>query len=369
MDPFSISLETKLGVLLAADAEMARVRGVRVRHGFLVFVREQKWFANTEGAFTEQTFVETGGGIQATAVRGDTVQVRSYPAAFGRQHVAAGWEAVIGWDLPGHAPRIASEAVALLSADLCPSEITTTVILGGDQVALQIHESAGHPAELDRVFGSEAAYAGASFLTPDKLGHFRYGSDVVNITADSLRPLGVGTFGWDEEGVPSQSTPVVKNGVFVGYLMSRDMASKLDRVSNGCMRASGWNRIPLIRMANVNLEPGEWRLKDLIADTDDGIYMDTNRSWSIDDRRYNFQFGTEIGYEIKHGKLGRLLRNPTYTGVTPEFWNSCDAVCNAQAWTMYGTPHCGKGQPGQVVHTGHGAAPARFRNVRVGVFK
>jgi TldD protein len=369
MDPFSISLETKLGALLAADAEMARVRGVRVRHGVLVFVHEQKWFANTEGAFTEQTIVETGGGIQATAVRGNMVQVRSYPAAFGRQHVAAGWEAVTGWDLPGHAPRIAGEAVALLSADLCPSEITTTVILGGDQVALQIHESAGHPAELDRVFGSEAAYAGASFLTPDKLGNFFYGSDVVNITADSLRPLGVGTFGWDEEGVPSQSTPVVKNGVFVGYLMSRDMASKLDRVSNGCMRASGWNRIPLIRMTNLSLEPGEWRWEDLIADTDEGIYMDTNRSWSIDDRRYNFQFGTEIGYEIKHGKLGRLLRNPTYTGVTPEFWSRCDAVCNAEAWSMYGTPHCGKGQPAQVVHTGHGAAPARFRNVRVGVFR
>jgi len=192
---------------------------------------------------------------------------------------------------------------------------------------------------------------------------------VVNITADSLRSWGVGTFGWDDEGVPAQSAPVVKNGVFVGYLMSRDTASRLDRGSNGCMRAAGWNRIPLIRMTNVSLEPGEWRWQDLIADTDEGIYMDTNRSWSIDDRRYNFQFGTEIGYEIKHGKLGRLLRNPTYTGITPEFWNSCDAVCNAHAWTMYGTPHCGKGQPEQVVHTWHGAAPARFRNVRVGVFK
>jgi TldD protein len=369
IDPFSISLEDKLGVLLSADAEMARVKGARVRHGHLVFSREQKWFANIEGAFTEQTIVETGGGIQATAVSGDMVQVRSYPAAFGRQHVTAGWEAVLGWDLAGHAPRIASEAVALLTADLCPNEITTTVILGGDQMALQIHESAGHPAELDRVFGSEAAYAGASFLTPDKLGSFRFGSEVVNITADSVRPLGVGTFGWDDEGVPAQSTLLVKNGVFVGYLMSRDMASRLETVSNGCMRASGWNRIPLIRMTNVSLEPGEWKLEDLIADTDDGIYTDTNRSWSIDDRRYNFQFGTEIGYEIKRGKLGRMLRNPTYTGVTPDFWNRCDAVCNAEAWTMFGTPHCGKGQPGQVVHTGHGAAPARFRNVRVGVLK
>jgi TldD protein len=137
--------------------------------------------------------------------------------------------------------------------------------------------------------------------------------------------------------------------------------------SNGSMRASGWNRLPLVRMANVSLEPGEWALDDLIADTDRGLFMETNRSWSIDDRRYNFQFGTELGYEIKGGRLGRMLRNCTYTGTTPQFWNSCDAVCNSQHWTLWGTPNCGKGQPSQVIHTGHGAAPARFRHVRVGV--
>jgi TldD protein len=234
---------------------------------------------------------------------------------------------------------------------------------------LQIHESCGHPIELDRVFGTEAAYAGTSFLTTDKLNGFQYGSEVVNITADSIRPLGLGTFGWDDEGIPAQSTPIVQNGRFVGYLMSRETASKLGLVSNGCMRASSWNRIPLIRMTNVSLEPGVWDLDHLIADTEEGIYMETNRSWSIDDKRYNFQFGTEIGYEIKNGKLGRMLRNPTYTGITPEFWNSCDAVCDENHWVMYGTPNCGKGQPGQVAHTGHGAAPARFRNVQVGVMK
>ncbi len=151
--------------------------------------------------------------------------------------------------------------------------------------------------------------------------------------------------------------------------MSRETASKLGRFSNGCMRASGWNRIPIIRMVNVSLEPGTWKLDDLIGDTEDGIFMDSNRSWSIDDKRYNFQFGTEIGYEIKKGKMGRMLRNCTYTGITPEFWNSCDAVCNADHWVMWGTPNCGKGQPSQVAHTGHGTAPARFRNVKVGVLK
>jgi len=369
IDPFSISLEERLGVLLAADHEMARVEGVRVRQSNLVIIREKKWFANTESAFTEQTIVETGGGIVATAVGDGEVQSRSYPNSFGRQQVTGGWEVVLKWDLPGNSERIASEAVDLLTAEPCPADTTTTVILGGDQVALQVHESCGHPIELDRVFGSEAAYAGTSFLTPEKLGSFRYGSEVVNITADSVRPLGLGTFGWDDEGVPAQSTAIVRQGDFVGYLMSRETASKLGKVSNGCMRATSWNRIPLIRMTNVSLEPGEWDLEDLIADTDQGIYMMTNRSWSIDDRRYNFQFGTEIGYEIKKGKLGRMLRNCTYTGITPEFWNSCDAICNQNHWTMWGTPNCGKGQPSQIAHTGHGAAPARFRNVRVGVYK
>jgi TldD protein len=369
IDPFRISLEEKLGTLLSADAEMARVEGIRVRRGNLVFIRERKWFANTEGAFTDQTIIETGGGIVATAVSEDEVQTRSYPTSFGRQQVTAGWEAVLGWDLPGNAERIASEAAALLTADPCPADITTTVILAGDQVALQIHESCGHPIELDRVLGSEAAYAGTSFLTPEKLGSFRYGSDLVNITADSLTPLGLGTFGWDDEGVPAQSTSIVRDGAFVDYLMSRETASSLGRTSNGCMRASSWNRIPLVRMTNVSLEPGEWDLEDLITDTGTGIYMATNRSWSIDDKRYNFQFGTEMGYEIKHGKLGRMLRNCTYTGLTPEFWNNCDAVCNQEHWTMWGTPNCGKGQPSQIAHTGHGAAPARFRNLRVGVYK
>lgn len=367
IDPFSISIEDKLALLLAADAAMGRVKKIKLRQGRLVALREHKRFANSEGALTEQTITEVGGGICATAVGGDEVQRRSYPAALGRQQVTAGWEAVAAWDVPGHAESIASEAVRLLTAAPCPSDVRTTVILGGEQVALQVHESCGHPAELDRVFGAEAAFAGTSFLMPEMLGTFRYGSDAVNLTADAARPYGLGTFGWDDEGVPAQTTHLVKAGLFVGYLMSRETAAQLGLASNGCMRASGWNRIPLIRMTNVSLEPGTWTLDDLIADTDDGIYLDTNRSWSIDDKRYNFQFGTEIGYEIKRGKLGRLLRNCSYTGATPEFWNACDAVCNAEHWSMWGTPDCGKGQPLQVAHTGHGAAPARFRNVRVGV--
>ncbi len=315
------------------------------------------------------TIYEAGGGIQATAVGNDEVQRRSYPQMNGRQQGCAGWEYITALDIPGNAEKTASEAVALLTAQHCPIDTVRDIIIGGSQLALQVHESCGHPIELDRVMGAEAAYAGTSFLTPDKLNNFNYGSEFVNITADSLRHPGLGTFGWDDEGVASQSTPIVKDGRFVGYLMSRETASSLGLASNGCMRAASWNRLPMIRMTNVSLEPGAWELDDLIADTEDGILMETNRSWSIDDRRYNFQFGTEMGYEIKKGKMGSLLRNCTYTGITPEFWNSCDAVCNQNHWVMWGTPNCGKGQPGQIGHTGHGASPARFRNVRVGVLK
>ena len=369
IDPFQVSSEQKLNLLLEADRAMASVEGIRSRQGSLVFIREEKSFANTEGAYVEQTIFEAGGGIQATAVGNDEVQRRSYPQMNGRQQGCAGWEYTTALDIPGQAEKTASEAVALLTAQHCPIDTVRDIIIGGSQLALQVHESCGHPIELDRVMGAEAAYAGTSFLTPDKLNNFNYGSEFVNITADSLRHPGLGTFGWDDEGVPAQSTPIVKDGRFVGYLMSRETASSLGLASNGCMRAASWNRLPMIRMTNVSLEPGTWELDDLIADTEDGILMETNRSWSIDDRRYNFQFGTEMGYEIKQGKLGRLLRNCTYTGITPEFWNSCDAVCNQNHWVMWGTPNCGKGQPGQIGHTGHGASPARFRNVRVGVLK
>jgi TldD protein len=367
IDPFTISTEEKLNLLLQADAAMARVADAHIRRGHLTFIKERKAFANSEGADIEQTIYETGGGLEVLAVAGDEVQRRTYPSS--RKQNTGGWEIITALDLVGHAERAASEAAQLLTAAPCPADTVTTLILGSEQLALQIHESCGHPIELDRVFGTEAAFAGTSFLTTEKLNNFQYGSEFVNLTADSLRPTGLGTFGWDDEGVPAGATPVVRAGRFVGYLMSRETAPRLGLTSNGCMRASGWNRLPLIRMTNVSLEPGAWDLADLIADTDDGIYMETNRSWSIDDKRYNFQFGAEVGYEIKHGQLGRLLRNCTYAGLTPEFWNACDAVCNEKHWTMWGTPDCGKGQPLQVAHTGHGAAPARFRKVKVGVLK
>ena len=377
IDPFSVPVEEKIGLLLAADEAMRRVPGIRVARGAVVAWRENKTFASTEGSYIEQEIVETGGGIAAYAVDEQDMQQRSYPNSFARDQRTGGWEVVLEMDLPGNAERIAQEAVALLTADPCPAMVTT-LILGPTQLALQVHESCGHPTELDRVFGSEAAYAGTSFLTPEKLGTFRYGSPIVNLTADATIPGGLGTFGYDDEGVPAQRVPLVREGIFVGYLSSRETAVRLARLrgldpaqarSGGAMRASGWDRIPLVRMTNINLEPGEWTFEDLVADTDEGVYMEMNRSWSIDDKRLNFQFGTEIAYEIRRGKMVRLLKNALYTGITPQFWGSCDAICNADHWRVWGTPNCGKGQPIQIAHTGHGAAPARFRNVQVGSMK
>ena len=370
IDPFAMSFEDRAGELLAADEAMRTVKGLRTTRASYEIWREEKLFLSSEGADCEQTFFETGCGIAAEAIGDGEQQLRSYPSAGGRSQNTAGWEYVRKWDLRGNAPRIASEAVALLTAKPCPMDVRQTVVISSNQLMLQVHESCGHPIELDRALGSEAAFAGTSFLTPDRLGSFRYGSEAVNIRIDSTTPGGLGTFGWDDEGVPASEGWAVREGIFVGYLMSRETAGAMGTTSNGTMRADGWARIPLIRMTNVSLMPGTaGTLADLIADTDDGLYLDTNRSWSIDDRRLNFQFGTQIGWEIKKGKLGDMVRNPTYTGITPEFWASCDAVCSESDWIMWGTPNCGKGQPGQVMHTGHGAAPGRFRNVRVGVVR
>jgi TldD protein len=192
---------------------------------------------------------------------------------------------------------------------------------------------------------------------------------LVNIVHDATCPGGLGTFGYDDEGVKAQRMPLVENGLFVGYLTSRETAGVVGQNSNGCMRADGWNRIPLIRMTNINLEPGEWELADLIADTEGGYFFDTNKSWSIDDKRLNFQFGLEAAWEIKNGKLGKMYKNPLYTGITPQFWNSCDAICNKNHWHIWGVPNCGKGEPMQVAHVAHGTSPARFRKVQVGVSK
>ena len=366
IDPFKIPLEEKIELLLKATELLRKNDKIKVAEGSMDFYKTEKLFASTEGAFVRQSILESGAGILATAVDGNEVQRRSYPNSHRGDYATRGYEFIHGLKLVENADRIREEAIELLSAPACPDK-DTTLIITGSQMALQVHESCGHPTELDRVLGTEVSLAGSSFMTLDKLNKLKYGSDKVSITADATLEGGLGSFGYDDEGVKAQRVELVKNGVFVGYLTSRETARVLNQKSNGTMRAEGWSRIPLIRMTNINLEPGEWELDKLIADTKDGFLLDMNKSWSIDDKRLNFQFGVEAAWEIKDGKKGRMYKNAVYTGITPEFWNSCDAVCNRNHWHVWGLPNCGKGEPMQTMHVAHGAAPARFRNVKVGV--
>ena len=368
-DPFEVPLSEKVDLLLAATKAARSDRRVLAVKGDMAFDRFDKLFVSSQGSAIEQTFYTSGGGIEVVAQEGDETQRRSYPAMGGGDYSRAGYEFLDTLDLQSEAPRVGEEAVALLSAPECP-ELDTSLILEGSQVALQVHESCGHPAELDRVMGTEISLAGGSFLSTDKLGGFRYGSKLVNLVADQTRPGGLGTFGYDDEGVKARSTDIVRDGTFVGYLSSRETAPTVGlSASSGAMRADSWGRMPLIRMTNLSLEPGDCTLEELIADTDHGVYMATNKAWSIDDLRLNFHFGCEIAWEIKKGRKVRMLRNPAYTGITPRFWGGCDAVCNQDEWRLWGLRGCGKGEPMQVVQVGHGAAPARFRNVKIGVKK
>ena len=364
-DPFSVSLGAKVDECLSAD-EALNGPDVIVRQAAVRAQRDHKVLLSSEGTDVEHEIVECGGGIDCAASGNGVYQLRSYPSAQVGKSEQGGWEVVERLGLEREAPRVAEQASALLRADVCPAGVTT-LVLDSDQAALQVHESVGHPTELDRVYGTEASYAGTSFLKPDDLGSLRYGSEHMNVTADPTTPGGLGTFAFDDEGVPAARQPIVEAGLLTGFLTSRETAARIGTGTGGSMRADGWNRMPLVRMTNLHLEPGDGSLEDLLADVDDGIYMETNKSWSIDDKRLNFQFGTQIAWEINGGKLGRMLRDATYTGITPEFWSKLDAVAGRDAWSMQGITNCGKGQPGQGAHVSHGAAPARFRDIQVGV--
>jgi len=364
--PFLVSLEEKVALLMEATRRMQQVKGLSFAEAGIDLFRVRTWFASSEGAATEQTVVHSGAGIDATAIADGELQRRSYPNSFRGHIAAAGWEHIAKLGLLEEAERTATEAVDLLSAKDCPSDVATLVLDSG-QMELQVHESIGHAVELDRVLGMEESYAGSSFVSPDDRGRLRYASDLVSITADATIPGGLGSFGWDDEGVRAQRVPIIVDGIFRDFISSRETAGIIGGRSTGAMRADGWQNLPLIRMTNINLEPREGSLADIIGDTKDGIFMATNQSWSIDDKRVNFQFGCEIAWRIKDGKLTEMYRNPNYTGITTEFWRSCDAVGGREEWTLWGTPNCGKGQPGQTARVGHGTSPARFRNVQVGV--
>ncbi len=364
-DPFSIPLKEKLDYLLFLDGLMKKVSGINQAESYMSFIKRNKFFASSEGSIIKQLIIQSGAGISAVAMKSHRqMGIRSYPNSSG-QHQTKGYELIRELDFEKNAKRIAGEAVAVLSAKECPSK-TTTIILDGPQTSLQIHESIGHALELDRVFGAERNFSGTSFATPDKLNNLQYGSKIVNVVNDSTCPFGLGTFGYDDEGVKACRSFLIKDGILTGYLSSRETAHQIGTTSNACMRANSWANFPIVRIINVNLLPGDKSLEEMISEVDDGIYMQTVRTWSIDDTRESFQMGCEIGWEIKNGRLGEMIKKPSYSGNTVEFWNSCDAIANEKYWEIWGTPNCGKGQPPQSMPTSQGASPARFRNVKVG---
>ncbi len=362
--PLQVPLSEKADLLVDLTATMQAAGADLATASYQVWDTE-KWFASSQGARIAQHIVECGAYMDATAIGDGETQRRSYPGVLG-QYGTQGWELVRALDFPGHAAGLAEEARALLTAPVCPAT-TTAVILSSDQMALQIHESIGHAIELDRILGWEAAFAGTSWLDLSRLGALQYGSELLNVTADATLPGALGSFGYDDEGTPAQRVDIVRDGTWVGVLSGRDTAALAGLPAGGMVRGEGYNGLPMIRMTNVGILPGGSSLEEMVAATDDGILMGPNRSWSIDDKRLNFQFGCEIAWEIKNGVRTRILRNPTYTGIGPTFWASLDMLGGPDEWVFWGTPHCGKGQPIQVGHTGHHCVPGRFRDVRVGV--
>ncbi|MEE9443475.1 MAG: TldD/PmbA family protein [candidate division Zixibacteria bacterium] len=365
IDPFTVPLEDKIAYLADIDAAMGAIEDINTRSCFVSFRKLDKWFFSSEGCKQHQLLIQSGAGISLGQAKSRRERAeRSYPKPAG-QYELKGYELLDELKLKDQIPRMAEEVTMVLAAPACPQK-NTTLVLGGNITSLVIHETIGHALELDRVFGTERNFSGISFATPENLNSLQYGSEIVNVHIDSTIPHGLGSFIWDDEGVKSRRTQLIKNGKLINYLSSREMSGRVGLNSSGNMRAEGWANIPIVRMTNTILEPGNKTFKQLIGDVDDGIYMDGPTSWSIDDLRKNFQFGCEIGWEIKGGKLAGVVKSPTFSGCTTQLWNNCDAIGDQSQFVLQGTPNCGKGQPGQNARTGEGASPVRFVNIDVG---
>jgi len=366
-DPFSVAAEKKLDLLFAVDKVLRKDARIRSAVSSMLFIREHQWHMTTEGSRIEQVLLSSGAGYLAHAVDKGESQARSYPSTHGGQTLSMGYELIESLHLLENAERVRGEALALLTAPACPGG-SKDLITYGNQLALQIHESVGHASELDRVLGYEESYAGSSFATTEKLGKFRYGSPIVNLVADATLPGGLATAGYDDDGVKAQRWHIVKDGILSGYMTNREFCGRIGKNRSwGSCRADGYSNIPITRICNLSLMPGDVKYEDIVKDTKDGVIMENNKSWSIDQKRLNFQFGCEIGWLVKNGKRTTMVKNPTYQGITPEFWNSCDAIADDTSWRLWGVANCGKGQPGQTAMMCHGNSPARFRKVKVGV--
>lgn len=364
IDPFAMAPSVR-EELVDQALSAASAAGVASVQAGVNAKRSHRYFANSEGSRQEQHFVETGAMVQALASDGALVQRRSYPNSFHGNTGAAGWEYVDGLRLVTEAARVGMEAAALLRAPAVDPG-TSSLVIGPAQMALQIHESTGHALELDRMLGDEANFAGMSFVTPEDIGRLRYGSEAVTIVADPTVPGTRGSFAFDDEGTPTSRTVLIDQGVVRNVLSSRDSAARVGIDPSGSARSDGWGYLPLCFATHVFLQPGEGTTEELLDRMGDGYYVDDNRSWSIDSRRLSFQFGTEVAWEVRRGRRGRMLRDFSYGGTTPRFWSSVEAMAGAGEFRVFGMP-CGKGEPKQWGFLSHGAAPTLVRDVQVGL--
>ncbi|PKK84219.1 MAG: peptidase C69 [candidate division Zixibacteria bacterium HGW-Zixibacteria-1] len=367
IDPFAISLDEKISFLMDIDKVMAEAGGetLNSRNCFAGFRRRDKYFVSSAGSLISQMLIQTGAGLSVGLTKGHRESYeRSFPTSSG-QYESKGFELLEELKSKDAVPQLVEEVKMLLSAEECPAK-TTTLLLSGDQVSLQMHESIGHPLELDRVFGSERNFSGTSFATPENLNKLKYASDIVTVTSDPTTPHGLASYAYDDEGVAAYPADLIKNGLLVNYLSSRETAARIGLKSTAAMRANSWANIPIVRITNINLKPGDKSFEQLLSEIDDGIYMSGVRSWSIDDARRYFQFGCEIGWLIEGGKLTTPIKSPTYSGCTTDFWNKCSGIADKNSYRIWGTPNCGKGQPGQNARTAQGASPARFDHIEIG---
>src|SRR5438874_500879 len=360
-DPFAVPLAERIDLLRAVDAA-SMGPNVKTRRSSIAAYRTHKHLVTSEGTDVSQEIIETGAGLSVLAVKAGHKPAQRYDSRLTRQ---AGWEFVEHLDLVARATRYRDDAEATLDAPLA-DEKPTTLVFAPEFLALLVHESCGHPTEADRLLEHEVAFAGTTFLWPQDRGTLRYGSPHVSMTADATVPGGMGTFGWDDDGVPAMRTKLVDKGIFVGYLTSRETAGALGvPVTIGSARAEGWQHFPIVRMVNVSLDPGTAPYADLLRGVGSGLLMEAPASYSLDDKRQNFHFSTQSARVIRNGEIDGYVRGVSFQSLTPDFWGRCDLV--ADDWELHGFLSCAKGEPLQLMRVGHGAAHALFRHVPIQV--
>jgi predicted Zn-dependent protease len=364
LKPFDALSPGEINEILTKITQELKVSDQIVQASATAFTTEtETWFVSTNGSEVYQHFFRIGTDYAATAQEGSIVQRRTNNGWLASCY-QGGLEYFVTPELWNRVRQIGEQAIELLTAEECPSE-TTTLVLAPDQMLLQIHESVGHPLELDRILGDERNYAGGSFVKLQDFGKLVYGSPLMNITFDPTVSGEFASYSFDDTGAPATREFLIKDGVLQRGLGSLESQARAGVSGVACARASSWNRPPIDRMANLNLEPGTKSFEEIIAGIDRGIYMESNRSWSIDDQRHKFQFSCEYAKRIENGNLTTTLRNPNYRSITPQFWGGLVEVGDRSTWQMYGTPMCGKGEPNQAITVGHGSPVAVFADIEV----